>query len=251
LSIGKVVEDKSYTSYTRYIDVAGLRIFVLPEVSEEFISKVAEVYALMFEQNEYIDINLRNRYFKSTEQEFVFQRIGYLGPENYKLDSPNPDVDCCPGKNYEDNHTDYIWEYPNVSANDQVGEIIEHLLHTITGVGFALEFPEWNWYNLNSKIHLAMNEAIEKNIYDISSYEEIRSSGDIEAFNRITVQEFSFWLIVTAWGYSDVFDLPHEEFSISTASELEERLPLAYELYEDTVNKILTPPDKNYLRSMF
>ncbi len=251
LSIGKVVEDKSYTSFTRYIDVAGLRIFVLPGVSEEFISKVAEVYALMFEQNEYIDINLRNRYFKSTEQEFVFQRIGYLGPENYKLDSPNPDVDCCPGKNYEDNHTDYIWEYPNVSANDQVGEIIEHLLHTITGVGFALEFPEWNWYNLNSKIHLAMNEAIEKNIYDISSYEEIRSSGDIEAFNRITVQEFSFWLIVTAWGYSDVFDLPHEEFSISTASELEERLPLAYELYEDTVNKILTPPDKNYLRSMF
>ena len=77
LSIGKVVEDKSYTSFTRYIDVAGLRIFVLPGVSEEFISKVAEVYALMFEQNEYIDINLRNRYFKSTEQEFVFQRIGY------------------------------------------------------------------------------------------------------------------------------------------------------------------------------
>ena len=107
------------------------------------------------------------------------------------------------------------------------------------------------WYNLNSKIHLAKNEAIEKYIYDISSYEEIRSSGDIEAFNRITVQEFSFWLIVTAWGNSDVFDLPHEEFSISTASELEERLPLAYELYEDTVNKILTPPDKNYLRSMF
>ena len=96
-----------------------------------------------------------------------------------------------------------------------------------------------------------MDEAVEKNIYDISDYEELLSYGEFEAFNRITVQEFSFWVVVTAWGYGDIFDLPHGEFMISTVEELEESLPLAYELYKDTVEKILTPPDKSYLRELF
>jgi len=244
---GGVIEDESFDSFTRYIDVAGLRIFVLPEVSSEFISKVAEVYILMFEENEYFDETLRNRYLKRTEEDFTFQRIGYLGPENYGLDSENPKVSCCPGKNYKDNHVDYIWEYPDADADLQIREIVEHLLHTVTGVGFALEFPKWNWFNTNSEIHLAMNEAVEKNIYDISSYEEIRNRGDIEGFNRVTVQEFTFWVIVTEWGYADIF----KEFSIGTASDLKEQLPLSHKLYEDTIKKILTPPDKNYLRSMF
>ena len=248
---GGVIEDESFDSFTRYIDVAGLRIFVLPEVSSEFISKVAEVYILLFEENEYFDETLQNRYLKRTEEDFIFQRIGYLGPENYGLDSENPKVTCCPGKNYEDNHVDYIWEYPDADADLQIREIVEHLLHTVTGVGFALEFPEWNWFNTNSEIHLAMNEAVEKNIYDISSYEEIRNRGDIEGFNRVTVQEFAFWVIVTEWGYADIFNLPNEEFSIGTASDLKEQLPLSHKLYEDTIKKILTPPDKNYLRSMF
>ena len=250
LFIGEIIQDNTFIDFHRYIDVGGLRIFALSDVSGEFILEVAEVYSLMFGENEYIDSNLRNRYIETTEKEFVFQRIGYIGPENYNLDSLYPDVDCCPGKNYRNNHTDYIWEYPNVSANDQTGEVIEHLLHTITGVGFAKEFSEWNWDDTNSKIHLAMDEAIEKNIYDISDYEEIRSSGRVKTFNRITVQEFSFWVIVTAWGYGDIFDLPHGEFMISTVEELKESLPLAYELYKDTVEKILTPPDKNYLRAV-
>jgi hypothetical protein len=38
---------------------------------------------------------------------------------------------------------------------------------------------------------------------------------------------------------------------ISTVEELKESLPLAYELYKDTVEKILTPPDKSYLRELF
>ena len=81
------------------------------------------------------------------------------------------------------------------------------MLHTVTGVAFALEFTEWNWENPNSEIVLAMNEAIEKNIFDISSYEEIKNSGNIEDFNSITSIEFAFWGIVTEWGYGDIYDL--------------------------------------------
>ena len=251
ISLGEIVKDDSYLDYHRYIDVAGLRMFVLPEVGEEFIYKVGEIYYLMLQKGEHIDQDIRSSYLKTVKNDFVFQKIGYEGPERYGLDSDPPGIDCCPGKGYEDNQTDFIWEYPSASGDDQIGEVVEHLLHTVTGVAFALEFTEWNWENPNSEIVLAMNEAIEKNIFDISSYERIKNSGNIEDFNRITSIEFAFWGIVTEWGYGDIYDLPHDEFTISTPNEVKEQLPLFHKLFEDTIKTIFTPPNKDYLRELF
>ena len=251
ISIGEIVTDTSFRDYQKYVDVAGLRIFALPEVSDEYMYKVAETYFQMLQQGDNIDNGLRSRYLNTVDNEKVFQRIGFAGPEYYNFDSPNPSVDCCPGNGYEDNHTDFIWEYKDANTIGTVGEVVEHLLHTITGAGLLLEFPEWSWEDTNSKIHKAMNEAVEKNIYDISSYEEIKNNGDIEGYNRVTVQEFSFWVIVTSWGYGDIFDLPHGEFEISTINEVRSELPLAFELYVDTIEKIFTIPDKELLKSLF
>ncbi len=251
ISIGEIVTDTSFRDYQKYVDVAGLRIFALPEVSDEYMYKVAETYFQMLQQGENIDNGLRSRYLNIVDNEKVFQRIGFEGPEYYNFDSPNPSVDCCPGNGYEDNHTDFIWEYKDANTIGTIGEVVEHLLHTITGAGLLLEFPEWSWEDRNSKIHKAMNEAVEKNIYDISSYEEIKNNGDIEGYNRVTVQEFSFWVIVTSWGYGDIFDLPHGEFEISTINEVRSELPLAFELYVDTIEKIFTIPDKELLKSLF
>ena len=251
ISIGEIVTDTSFRDYQKYVDVAGLRIFALPEVSDEYMYKVAETYFQMLQQGENIDNGLRSRYLNTVDNEKVFQRIGFEGPEYYNFDSPNPSVDCCPGNGYEDNHTDFIWEYKDANTIGTIGEVVEHLLHTITGAGLLLEFPEWSWEDTNSKIHKAMNEAVEKNIYDISSYEEIKNNGDIEGYNRVTVQEFSFWVIVTSWGYGDIFDLPHGEFEISTINEVRSELPLAFELYVNTIEKIFTIPDKELLKSLF
>ena len=251
ISIGEIVTDTTFRDYQKYVDVAGFRIFALPEVSDEYMYKVAETYFQMLQPGENIDSDFRLRYLNIVENEKVFQRIGFEGPEYYNFDSPNPSVDCCPGNGYEDNHTDFIWEYKDANTIGTVGEVVEHLLHTITGAGLLLEFPEWSWEDSNSRIHKAMNEAVEKNIYDISSYEEIRNNGDIEGYNRVTVQEFSFWVIVTSWGYGDIFDLPHGEFEISTINEVRSELPLAFELYVDTIEKIFTIPDKELLKSLF
>ena len=175
LTIGKITEDNSYLDFHRYLDVADIRIFILPEVSDDFAYKVADVYYLMLEDSENVNYELRDEYLVNTKNNLVFQKVGYEGPERYNLDSDPPGVDCCPGKGYEDNHTDFIWEYLNVRPEEQIGEVIEHLLHTITGVAFALEFDEWNWENQNSKINLAMKEAVDKGIFDVSSYEDIKN----------------------------------------------------------------------------
>ena len=251
ISIGEIVTDTTFRDYQKYVDVAGFRIFALPEVSDEYMYKVAETYFQMLQQGENVDNVLRSRYLNTVNNEKVFQRIGFEGPEYYNFDSPNPSVDCCPGNGYEDNHTDFIWEYKDANTIGTVGEVVEHLLHTITGAGLLLEFPEWSWENTNSKIHKAMNEAVEKNIYDISSYEDIKNNGDMEGYNRVTVQEFSFWVIVTSWGYGDIFDLPNGEFEVSSINEVRSELPLAYELYVDTIEKIFTIPDKELIKSLF
>ena len=251
LTRGEIIEDNSYLDFQRYLDVADMRIFILPEVSDEFAYKVADLYNLMLEEGENINYELRDKYLVNTKNNLVFQKVGYEGPERYNLDSDPPGVDCCPGKGYEDNHTDFIWEYLNVRPEEQIGEVIEHLLHTITGVAFALEFEEWNWENPNSKINLAMEEAVDNGIFDISSYEDIKKYGSIEDFNKVTAIEFAFWGIIVSWDYGDIYELPHDEFTISTPEELKQELPIFYSLYEDTFNKIFSTPEKDTVIEMF
>ena len=251
LTRGEIIEDNSYLDFQRYLDVADIRIFILPEVSDDFANKVADLYNLMLEEGENINYELRDKYLVNTKNNLVFQKVGYEGPERYNLDSDPPGVDCCPGKGYEDNHTDFIWEYLNVRPEEQIGEVIEHLLHTITGVAFALEFEEWNWENPNSKINLAMEEAVDNGIFDISSYEDIKKYGSIEDFNKVTAIEFAFWGIIVSWDYGDIYELPHDEFTISTPEELKQELPIFYSLYEDTFNKIFSTPEKDTVIEMF
>ena len=251
LTLREIIEDNSYLDFQRYLDVADIRIFILPEVSEDFAYKVADLYNLMLEEGENINYELRDKYLVNTKNNLVFQKVGYEGPERYNLDSDPPGVDCCPGKGYEDNHTDFIWEYLNVRPEEQIGEVIEHLLHTITGVAFALEFEEWNWENPNSKINLAMEEAVDNGIFDISSYEDIKKYGSIEDFNKVTAIEFAFWGIIVSWDYGDIYELPHDEFTISTPEELKQELPIFYSLYEDTFNKIFSTPEKDTVIEMF
>ena len=70
---------------------------------------------------------------------------------------------------YRDNVTDYNWEYKE-GSDMQTNEVIEHLLHTITNVAFAIQFSDWNWEDPSSNIRLATKEAIDNGIFNISDY---------------------------------------------------------------------------------
>jgi hypothetical protein len=251
----KIISDSYYEPFTRYVDIKELRIFVTQEVSKDFIKKVADTYVIMNKINPSIDSSLRNDYYSSLKNSYVFQRVGYIGPDYYaektgkSFDdalSPNPI-----NGPYDENVTDYIWEVPDASSNSQIGEVVEHLLHTITNISFARAYPDWNWYDPSSKIRQATNEAIEKNIFDASSYQTFLNRGDEEGYHKITTQEFSFWFIATSWGYADIYDLPGDEFSLSSKEQVKQQLPIAYELYEEFIEKVLNPPTKNELNNIF
>ena len=75
----------------------------------------------------------------------------------------------------------------NTGGEEQIGEVIEHLLHTITNVILYLAYPkEWDYNKSSSELSLAMQESIDKGIYDISSYDDLKN--DKEGYNKVLTQ---------------------------------------------------------------
>ncbi len=208
----------------------------------------------MLGNNDSIDPVMRQEYFETLINQNVFQRVGYSGPDYYVEktgknfdDALNPYPFKGP---YRDNSTDYIWEVPDASTDEKIGEIVEHLLHTITNVALSYTYQEWNWWQ-NSDILNATMAGIDTNVFDVSDYEIILKRGDVEGYYKITTQEFAFWVIAVEWGLGNIYELPHGEFNASTSAEIENKLPLAHKLYEDFIAKIFTPPSIDDLRAIF
>jgi hypothetical protein len=255
-----VIEDTFYLPFNRYIDSHSLRIFVLDEVSNSFIKKVAATYEAMLTTNSLIDTEQRATFKEALENNYVFQKVGVEGPEYYgggnNFQKPHPI-----NGNYRDEHTDYIWEGTSRTYGDktsiqaaasQPGTVIEHLLHTITSIGFNLVYPEWKWADSSSSINLAMQQAIDGGYYDISSYASVLDRHP-EGHMALIVQEFSFWLVLAEWEYFELTDKSNNntEFTLRTASDIADKLPLAHQLYLDTFAKVFSAPDKSLIQALF
>ena len=255
-----VIEDTYYLPFNRYIDSHGLRIFVLDDVSNSFIKKVAATYEAMLTTNSLIDTEQRATFKEALENNYVFQKVGVEGPEYYgggnNFQKPHPI-----NGNYRDEHTDYIWEGTSRTYGDktsiqaaasQTGTVIEHLLHTITSIGFNLVYPEWKWADSSSLINLAMQQAIDGGYYDISSYASVLDR-DPEGHMFTIATEFSFWLVLAEWEFFELTDKSNNntEFTLRTASDIVDKLPLAHQLYLDTFAKVFSAPDKTLIQALF
>ena len=255
-----VIEDTYYLPFNRYIDSHGLRIFVLDDVSNSFIKKVAATYEAMLTTNSLIDTEQRATFKEALENNYVFQKVGVEGPEYYgggnNFQKPHPT-----NGNYRGEHTDYIWEGTSrtygektsiQAAASQTSSVIEHLLHTITAVGFNLVYPEWKWADSSSSINLAMQQAIDGGYYDISSYASVLDR-DPEGHMFTIATEFSFWLVLAEWEYFELTDKSNNntEFTLRTASDIADKLPLAHQLYLDTFAKVFSTPDKSLIQALF
>ena len=255
-----VIEDTYYLPFNRYIDSHSLRIFVLDDVSNSFIKKVAATYEAMLTTNSLIDTEQRATFKEALENNYVFQKVGVEGPEYYgggnNFQKPHPT-----NGNYRGEHTDYIWEGTSrtygektsiQAAASQTSSVIEHLLHTITAVGFNLVYPEWKWADSSSSINLAMQQAIDGGYYDISSYASVLDRHP-EGHMALIVQEFSFWLVLAEWEYFELTDKSNNntEFTLRTASDIADKLPLAHQLYLDTFAKVFSVPDKTLIQALF
>ena len=253
-SKGSIIADEQFAPFNRYIDVNGLRMFVLDKVKDEFVLDVANTFEAMFPQSsDTIDLASQQLILQSTKDYNIFQRIGYIGPPE------NGEPASAPLSGDWEFAQDYIWETPSSSTASQIGEVVEHLLHTISSLSLKYTFPEkWDWDDTSSDVYLAMQEAIDKGIYNVSSYSSLKS--DPEGYNKIIVQEFVYWFVSAEWDYFEVMGLSvngsweggsNEEWSLLTSQEVEEQLPLAHKLYLESFSKLVQKPNVSKVTEWF
>lgn len=129
----------------------------------------------------------------------------------------------------------------------QAMEVLEHVLHHITDVGMHYTFPqEWGLHG-ESRLYEAMQEAIQKGVYNVKCYREI---DEAHVRQRVELQEFGYWLITTAWEFQAEFGHESREWRIRTWSELIDKLPCGFALFMDTVLPTLVPPKVESLRAL-
>ena len=244
----EITQDGNFNPFNRYIDVYDLRIFYLDDVSESFAKKVAASYEAILGSGDIINTEDQSLLKETIREYYVYQKVGVQGPENYGGSEP-PNLEI--RGSYDEYQTDYIWELSSESlSSSQINEVFEHILHTITAVALPLIYDDWKWQNPSSKINLAMQQAVDGGYYDISQYDSIK--GDSEAYTKTLATEFAYWFILAEWDYYSISGMNEtNEFTLRTSKDIAEKLPLAHELYQDIVTKVLAVPNKTFTEALF
>jgi len=188
--------------------------------------------------------------------------------------SPNPlndsNYSSYPGlQNFQDSHAtdDMIW-YLNSSAasgsgDDDIVEVIEHLMHTIHQYGVrgavsgsynALSWDpdtdsDWN----TRELYLAIKEAVDDSVFDISDYGD--ASYNTASTFKLIAKEYLYLLNFNMWEYSSLWDggslSPEWNDNSRTPSGIQTNNPLGYALYNKYIKPVLTKPSKTVLQNIF
>ena len=142
---------------------------------------------------------------------------------------------------------DAIWYIPDESNETQIMEVLEHVLHFITDIGLHSAMPNDWGITRNSRVTLAMIEAIDKGIYNVKDTAQIIDP----TRSRIEIQEYAYWLISTAWNHQATYgEVPNEEWGVINIFDLQAKNPLGYELYMDTIPQIMSPPSDEAIQKI-
>ena len=250
---GVLLKDDTYKPYDKHATSYNLIIGGLPDVTDGFVTNVANIANKILVQNDATNSVNRNLLLNNFNQYKAFQRVGSTNLSSYDPALNNDNYDGW--DNINDNYSvvDFIWEVTSSSPVDeqtkagQINAILEHLLHTITLI-FDKSYASWGYENESSDLVLAMNQAIEGNFYDPSGNYGDLSDSNPALYKRIIAQEFAYWMIITGWDLKALYAPDASpEWTILTASEMETKLPLAHTLFTDTVNGVLVNPTQAYL----
>jgi len=134
-------------------------------------------------------------------------------------------------------------------------EVLEHVLHHVTDVGFHYALPEHWGLCEGTTLHAAMVESVEKGKYDLSDYEDEMKHADPKELLRVELQEFGYWVITTGFDLQAEFgpwngDQPTAEWKVQTSEQMKSELPLSYALFMETVYPVLVAPKAESMRAL-
>jgi len=234
--LGSIQQTSHYPPFTKKLTVCGVTLVAHDNVSNMFMKHVAQTIADMFIIHDGIDIALQQELLTNL---YLYRTvIPIFRGEDWNLSSTEERL--MNQTRGENSICDIIME----DVSGQVTEVIEHILHHISDVGLHYTMPkEWGLSN-SSSLYKITQEAIKKGYYKVDDYSEIKEVG---VRNRVILQEYTYWVIYTAWNLKETFGPKESEWRILTAEELESKLPESRQLYERTIPKVITCPKKETL----
>lgn len=217
--------------------VYGFTLYGTKNATDDFLNQIAETIKCMFSHNESKDRLEQSKILNKIYQHGTFVPV-LLDKEIDELEDPETLIPTSFMRKIQESNS--IADVLRVDGSNLAIEVIEHLLHFITIVGFGNSNPKaWDYIN-ESQMLKAMDEAIEAGVFDISGF--LNETDDLEAENLMIRKEFGYWLITSAWNVQEKFGGPCEEWKISTLEEMKELLPLSYDLYINTVADVIQDP---------
>ena len=282
-SSGDIISLEPIIFYDRSLLVNGIKIIVAGEIGgqqavpDKWVYKTAQVFKLLIDRDsEGINIEAQLNMIKNLKGEIGWhqsvptgQRVAYGGGDEY---SPNFLTDQ--GKKsyegleeFEDQLAldDMVW-YKNVDSSgtgdDDINEILEHTLHTIHRFGVrgavegsteALNAESDEEDISDTEIFLAMKEAYNNGVFDISGY----GNGDINNQDiwGVLLKEYTYLLTFGMWEFNEFWEggslAPEWSDSARTPQGVLENNPLGYQLYNNYYKPVVSKPSKEILRSIF
>ena len=282
-SSGDILSLDPIIFYDRSLTVNGIKIIVAGEIGgqqavpDKWVYKTAQVFKLLIDKDaEGINIEAQLNMIKTLKGEIGWhqsfptgQRIAYGGGDEY---TPNFLTDQ--GKRsyegleeFEDQLAldDMVW-YKNVdssgSGDDDINEILEHTLHTIHRFGVrggvqgsteALNAESDEEDISDTDIFLAMKEAYDNGIYDISGY----GNGNINNQDiwGVLLKEYTYLLTFGMWEFNEFWEggslAPEWSDDARTPEGVLENNPLGYQLFKSYFEPVVSKPNKEILRSIF
>ena len=166
-----IIQTNEYPPFTKKLTVYGMILVGRDEISDDFMKNVARTIKEMFPQDGSVDTELQegiitNLYRYKAVIPF-FKNDVTLSPQ----EQPLFDV-----LTNQYSVVDVIYE--SELGPGQVNEVIEHILHFVTRVGFHHTFPDEWGISKTSDVYYAMQEAIDKGHYGVSQYNRYSLSQD-------------------------------------------------------------------------
>jgi hypothetical protein len=236
--ITDVVPTEEYKPFTKKLSVNGFTLIGRDDITDDFMRKVAKTIREMFPQNEVIDAELQKEVLRNL---YRYRTVIPLFRDE-EFDFSPKDREAWDILTSQNSICDIIME----GVPGQVNEVVEHILHWVSDVGLHYTFPdEWGCTSKTSKIYLAMQEAIDKGHYNIEQYDE---AGVIEEERtRVLIQEYAYWVIFTAWDLFEPYGPEAEWTGIKNPDDLRQKLPLSYDLFQQTIPRVMAPPSRTTL----
>jgi hypothetical protein len=187
-TVSDVSPTVDFPPFAKTLSSCGLRLIAFPDVPNDFIRYVGQVTAAMLAPAAGIDRGLQDAVIAAMYRHRACCPMwkGMEPPPEIVSDAGTWTLNTSSGWEQTEAQNS-VCDCIIYSVAGQSMEVVEHILHHVTDVGFHVAFPKTWGLNKESRLNAVMREAIEAGMYQVSDYEEDMEGPEL---TRVLLQEF-------------------------------------------------------------